>query len=150
MFFQRFFNVQKTAKSFLYLCINSPLSFLSNQNDLKGQPVVKENFKRCVLLLYHLQFFVPLHIFLYITFSLLAIFSFVYTRTLYQCISYFNNKTRGHYFLDFMKFNGLQSFMYKLKRINYSLIIMVITVHICKQQLNDFKVFEIPTSCTCP
>lgn len=59
--------------------------------------------------------------------------------------------------------------MYKLKRINYSLIIMVITVHICKQefvqkvmptksalfftnsiQLNDFKVFEIPTSCTCP
>lgn len=59
--------------------------------------------------------------------------------------------------------------MHKLKRINYSLIIMVITVHICKQefvqkvmptksalfftnsiQLNDFKVFEKPTSCTCP
>lgn len=138
---------------------------------MKGHPVVMKNLKRCVLLL---------GLILFTIFCNFAYFSLYYVPVTYyflcciyayivSCISYFNNKTRGHYFLDFMKFNGLQSLMYKLKRINYSSIIMVITVHICKQvfvqkvmptksalfftnsiQLNDFKVFEIPTSCTCP
>lgn len=138
---------------------------------MKGHPVVIKNLKRCVLLLGLIPFTIFCNFAYFSLYYVPVTYYFLFCIYAYivSCISYFNNKTRGHYFLDFMKFNGLQSFLYKLKRINYSLIIMVITVHICKQvfvqkvmptksalfftnsiQLNDFKVFEIPTSCTCP
>lgn len=76
---------------------------------MKGYLVVMKNLKRCVFLLGFILFIIFcnfVYFFLYYVFVICYFFFCIYVYIV-LCILYFNNKIRGYYFLDFMKFNGL-------------------------------------------